>query len=421
MTAYSTTHNATNGYYRGAVDGNGFYIILRWNVTQDIQANTSTIQASYILQETNNNFVQYSATTYLRYSTTGSFAAGNYGNYYSPSSTIQYSANTLNTYYWIGNSTLNQETQVDTPPSSAYQWSTTIDHDSSGAPPAYFMIRGYFDSNTNTTYVPEGTIATYDLVANGLIPDIPTVLLTGSSITASVNRNSGTSTLNISSNAVSTNTGSGALYQYALSTDGVTWSNWSTGVSTPSWSVSITAAQKYWVKVRAYTATTSVESSSVTSNGIPSTPAKPTISNVVTTNLRLSWVAPASNGSSITSYTIQASSSGGAYSNLVTGISPSATYYDLTNLTIAATYTFKIIAINSVGSSEASSPSDAQFISAYGYRFTSPTAKTAVVSAARYTGSQSDSIVLGGVTYTGWKQIANVKKYTNGIWGPLER
>lgn len=427
MTTYSTTHNAANGYYRGAVDGNGFYVILRWNVTQNIQNNTSTIQASYILQETNNNFSTYSCTTYLRSSTTGSFATGNYTNLYNPSSTIQYSAMTTNTYYWIGNSTLNQETQIDTAPSSAYIFTQTISHDSAGNPPAYYMLRGYIDSNTNTTYVPEGTIATYDLVANGLIDTIPIVFKTGQSIAVSTASRPTTSTLSFSGNTVLTNTGATPTYQYSLSTDGgSTWGAWTGDKSSPSWTnISITAAQQYNIRIRAYTATDTVTESGTgyASYGIPSTVSAPSISNVVTTNLTLSWTAPANNGATISSYTIQASTNNGtSWSNLATGIT--STTYDATGLTIAATYRFRILAINSVGTSAAGTTeiywSPSQFISAYGYRYTSGNTKVAIAMAARYTGNAGDSVVVNGTTYTGWKMLSGIKRYTSTGWSDLQ-
>jgi archaellum component FlaG (FlaF/FlaG flagellin family) len=157
----------------------------------------------------------------------------------------------------------------------------------------------------------------------------------------------------------------------------------------------------------------------VSISGVPFAPAAPTISNALTTNLTLSWAAPATNGSAITSYIIQATTDDGAnWTDLYTGVT--TTTKNVTNLTIAATYKFRIIAVSAVGNSANGTASVAQFISAYGYRYTSPTAKTAVVSAARYTGSSSDSIVLNGTTYTGWKQVANIKKYQSGTWSSLE-
>lgn len=163
-----------------------------------------------------------------------------------------------------------------------------------------------------------------------------------------------------------------------------------------------------------------MQSSTVSIFGVPFAPAAPTISNAVTTSLTLSWTAPGTNGSAITSYIIQATTDDGAnWSNLYTGVT--ATTKNVTGLTIAATYKFRIIAVSAVGNSADGSTSDAYFVSAYGYRYTSPTVKEAIKTAARYTGNESDSIVVGGTTYTKWKMIQNVKKYQGGTWTPLEK
>jgi hypothetical protein len=160
-------------------------------------------------------------------------------------------------------------------------------------------------------------------------------------------------------------------------------------------------------------------SSTVNIYGVPFAPTAPTISNVVTTSLTLTWTAPGNNGSAITGYVIEASTDdGGTWTAIDT--TGTSTTRNLTNLTIAATYTFRIIAVNGIGASAPSSASVSQFISAYGYRFTSGTTKVAIKTAARYTGISTDVVTVEGTDYTGWKLMPNVLKYQNGAWVPLE-
>lgn len=55
----------------------------------------------------------------------------------------------------------------------------------------------------------------------------------------------------------------------------------------------------------------------------------------------------------------------------------------------------------------------------YGKRFTSTTATTDIRYASRYTGNSSDSVIVEGVTYTGWTRIVNVKRGSQGGWTNL--
>lgn len=247
-----------------------------------------------------------------------------------------------------------------------------------------------------------------------------------------VSRVSGTPTsISITMTAPSLGSASLTRYEYSYSTDGSTWSSpISTGTSLTATKTGLTSTQAYYVRTRAITWDggegswgygdwqTGANLGYVA--GVPSAPQAPTISNVVTTSLTLSWTAPANNGATISSYTIQGTTNGGTtWSNIATGVT--GTTKNLTDLTIAATYKFRILAINSSGTSAAGAESAEQFISAYGYRFTSPTAKTAIKTAARYTGSTSDSITVDGTVYTKWKAILNIKKYNGTSWNPLEK
>ena len=95
------------------------------------------------------------------------------------------------------------------------------------------------------------------------------------------------------------------------------------------------------------------------------------------------------------------------------------TSYTTANLNIAKLYEFRVRAQSEVGYSTDYARSSQIFISAYGYRMDNvsgvPTAK-AIELAARYTGSASDSVTVGSTTYTGWKQIESMKRYTGSAF-----
>lgn len=322
----------------------------------------------------------------------------------------------------------------------------TVHHAADGTGTA--TSAGKFVATTQTTsadgyYTPNLVAKTYSITltpfASPNTPGAPT-LSRSSSTPGTISVTSKTLT-SAGGSLVPTNGANITRYDYDYSTDNVTWNNATNGIDMGSDGIvditGLTVTQGYYVRTRAvsYEGTTSAANTKVTWGygpwsastfiaGVPSTVAKPTISNVVTTSLTLSWTAPANNGATISSYTVQESTDGGVtWTDRYTGIT--TTSKDVTGLTIAATYKFRILAVNSTGTSVAGGSttwSDDQFISAYGYRFTSPTAKTAISSAARYTGNANDSVTVGGTVYTKWAMIQNVKKFKSGSgFTPLEQ
>ncbi len=211
-------------------------------------------------------------------------------------------------------------------------------------------------------------------------------------------------------------------YEYDYSTDGTSWGSHVTslGSGTTGTITGLTSTQGYYVRTRAISYAGIVDgwgygdwSASTFIAGVPSTPDAPTISNVVTNTLTLTWTAPAGNGATISSYRIEATTDDEAtWSTLASGIA--STTYNATGLTIAATYKFRIIAINSTGESSPGSSSAAQFISAYGYRY-SGTSFAPIVGAKIYVG-------LGGpgADAEGYRTVQSVQKYTATGWKPLE-
>lgn len=156
---------------------------------------------------------------------------------------------------------------------------------------------------------------------------------------------------------------------------------------------------------------------------LPSTPsAAPTLSRAGKVITIVSAESPALNpvGPAISHYVFQYSTNGGStWTNGDTNI-PSASPRSLnwTAPTFPATYFIRTAAVSTEGTGTYSSASSI-FVSAYGYRFQTVSGvatPTAITTAARYTGVNTDTIVVGGTTYTGWKQVQSVKRYTGSAW-----
>ncbi|MFC4589263.1 fibronectin type III domain-containing protein [Sphaerisporangium corydalis] len=88
----------------------------------------------------------------------------------------------------------------------------------------------------------------------------------------------------------------------------------------------------------------------------PATPAAP-VATAGSSSATVTWVAPASNGSTITGYLVTPYRNGVAQT--VQSFDASTTTRTLTGLTVGATYTFTVAAVNSLGTSTASPPSNA--------------------------------------------------------------
>ncbi len=87
----------------------------------------------------------------------------------------------------------------------------------------------------------------------------------------------------------------------------------------------------------------------------PNSPTGVSATAVSPTQINLSWNTPSNNGgSSITGYKIEVRSGSGTFSNLVSNTGSTATTYSHTGLSTGTTYTYKISAINNIGTSSAS-------------------------------------------------------------------
>ena len=124
-----------------------------------------------------------------------------------------------------------------------------------------------------------------------------------------------------------------------------------------------------------------------------------------TGNVTVSWTEPASNGSVITSYTVQAyNAAGSAVSGATcTAIAPATTCDVSANLVAGSNYTFKATATNAIGTSSASSASTSIAINAAP---SVPINVTAVASNASATISWDPPININGSAVTGYTVTA---------------
>ena len=138
------------------------------------------------------------------------------------------------------------------------------------------------------------------------------------------------------------------------------WATITDGVNTATaYTVTgLTNGVRYYFRVYARTGTITGPSSNI-ADAIPRTrPSAPRSLAAAPTNLsgqiRLNWIAPASNGgSAITDYIIQRSPNGTTWTTVSDGIN-TATAYTVTGLTNGVRYYFRVFANNAAGTSPAS-------------------------------------------------------------------
>ena len=301
--------------FEGAADANGFSLYIPTRMSFNPATNSTTVTYGYMLHERTNNFSTYSCTTYLQYK----IGTAAYVKSYNPATTIQYTAMTINRYYWMGNNDGTPAiafTSIPTSgtvasPTGTFSWTFTVNHDANGTAPAV-LVNAYMDSNTNATYVPVGTTATGTLTtllnsATYNLNYTGPYYTTGFSSGPTLSRTNNGGTLSITpSNAVVINVASNnaVTYTYEYSINGGAWSG---AQSSPAgWSnISVTPTDQLSVVVRARinnTAQTSTTSAASTYAAIPNAP---TITSVVESDTQsrdvtVSWTVPSSNGSTIT-------------------------------------------------------------------------------------------------------------------------
>ncbi len=148
--------------------------------------------------------------------------------------------------------------------------------------------------------------------------------------------------------------GGSAITSYTVTSSGGQQCTWTTGPLQCT-VTGLTNATSYTFTVTATnaigTGPASTASSAVTPFTTPGTPTGLT-ATPIDGGARLSWIAPANNGSAITAYSVQYSTDGTSWTTATIG---TTNPYDLTGLTACVDYHFRIAATNAAGSSSYSS------------------------------------------------------------------
>jgi titin len=236
-------------------------------------------------------------------------------------------------------------------------WSNSL---STGSSTASYSVTGL---TVGTTYVfrvaATNSVGTggWSLTSSSVTPYGPPLAPTGVVATAGV----GQATLTWT--APSNNGNAITNYSIQNSTDG--GSTWSAATLTGSTSTSktvtgLTAGTAIVFRVAAINAAGTGTYSSATDPINPySVPAAPTAVTATAGLLQatVSWTAGNSNGSTITNYYVQYSSNSGSTWSTATSTGSSSTSYTVTGLTAAASYIFKVAAVNTAGTGAYSSNS----------------------------------------------------------------
>ncbi|TLY01990.1 MAG: fibronectin type III domain-containing protein, partial [Thaumarchaeota archaeon] len=216
-----------------------------------------------------------------------------------------------------------------------------------------------------------------------------------------------------------TDNGGSAITGYKIerSTDGgTTWSALvnTCGTSTSCSDTGLPHTTTFTYRVSAInsvgTGSPSTTASAATLAVAPSPPTGLAASASSSSQISLSWTAPTDNGgSAITGYKIERSTDGGTtWSTLVANTGNTATTYSDTGLTHTTTYTYRVSAINSIGTSSASSVASA----------TTPIAAPSPPTGLTATAASSSQVSLtwtapadnGGSAITGYK----IERSTDG-------
>jgi fibronectin type 3 domain-containing protein len=149
---------------------------------------------------------------------------------------------------------------------------------------------------------------------------------------------------------------------------GTSWTNFASNIATTSATVTgLTNGTNYVFRVSATnsvgTSSSSTSSTSVTPNPVPNQPTGLTVTGNGSNAVTLTWTAPSGNGSAVSDYIIDRSTNGWAtYSTYVDGVS-TATTFNTTGLTPGVSYSFRVSAVNGIGTSSPSTTS-VEFVSA---------------------------------------------------------
>ncbi len=223
--------------------------------------------------------------------------------------------------------------------------------------------------------------------------------------------------INLSWTAPSNNGGysiTGYKIQYRVGSDQYSDLVANTASTTTSYShTGITAGQLYLYRVYAITSfatgnpssEVSIQPKSVAMSTVPGAPTSPSAIATSATKIDLSWTAPSNNGGyPITGYKIEYKKGTGSYLPLVSNTANTTTSYSHTGLTTGSSYTYKISAISSIGTSTASSEVSATPTTTSAPTVPSaPTGLTATAASATQINLSWTAPSNGGAAITGYK------------------
>lgn len=261
---------------------------------------------------------------------------------------------------------------------------------------SFSVAASYGMVNQSQSYsMPQRTIATqtYSLGDYTRLPSTPGV--------QSHTRSGNASTVNVTS-GTATFYGSGGYYQWMWSYDNANWNGPYNLDGSRNGSASVTNTSPVYVVTRAVDSEGVSGWSNVYGNSVTAgVPTAPQAINAVRSarNVAINITGSASDGGSpITGYMV-AYNDGSGWS---TPVAMSGTDYTYTNLPAAKTYTFRVYAENSAGTSAYATTATGIYVAAGGKRWTG-SAFASTTTAKRWNGSA-------------WTDITNAKRWNGSSW-----
>src|SRR5438445_592157 len=238
----------------------------------------------------------------------------------------------------------------------------------------------------------------------GVLPQPPTNLIAQAVSSSQINLSwTAPSDLLISGYMIERSADSGFTWNTIVQNTGSTSTTYSDSGLAPSttYTYSVSTINPIGTSSPSNTASATTQTAST----IPAAPTSLVANTVSSSQINLSWSAPTNNGgSAITGYKIDRSTDGGStWSAIVSSTGSTATTYSNTGLAPSTTYTYRVSAINSVGTS---SPSNTESVHTQSAS-TIPAAPTSLVantvSSSQINLSWSAPTNNGGSAITGYK------------------